>query len=151
MLAKTNPTHAPSNVLKQTRPFSLLHPCTVQSTPSGDFLLLRRHAHIRINRRTKRRKTRAPSGRRLRTSLRTENPTRDTTSSDTVGQIILRPEPLDAALGARVQGTDDTEVLSGGPRTRAHVFEAVAELLAPGKVGDLAALGCERGVVGHLL
>ena len=114
-------------------------------------LLFRRHAHIRIDGRTERRKTRTPSGGRLRTSLRTEDPTRDTTSSNTVGKIILRPESLDAALGARVQSTDDAEVLRGGPRTRAHVFEAVAELLAPGEVGDLAALGCERGVVGHLL
>ena len=115
------------------------------------FLLLRRHAHVRINRRTERRKTRTPSGRRLRTSLRTENPTGDTTSGNTVGQVVLRAEPLDAALGARVQRTDDTEVLGGGPRARAHVFEAVAELLAPGEVGNLAALGGEGGVVGHLL
>lgn len=113
-------------------------------------LILRRHAHIRINRRTERGKTRTPGRSSLRPGLRTENPTGDTARGNAIREVVLRAQAFDAALGAGVQRAHDAEVLGGRPRARAHILEAVAELLAPGEVGDFAALGGEGGVVGHL-
>lgn len=152
MLTKTLPNHTPSRV------HSIQHNTTNPTQPPNfsyreerkRLILLRRHPHIRINRRTKRCKTRTPRRRRLRPSLRPQNPPGQTPRRNAIREIVLRPQPLDAALGARVEGADDAEVLGGGPGARAHVFEAVAELLAPGEVGDFAALGGEGGVVGHL-
>lgn len=54
-------------------------------------LLIPRHTHISINRRTKGRKTRAPPSRGLRARLRTQNTTSNTPCGNTIREIILRP------------------------------------------------------------
>lgn len=117
--------------------------------PKQAALLLRRHPHIRINRRTERRKTNTTSSRSLRARLRTKDPARDATSRDTVGEVVLRAQALNAALRASVERTDDTEIFGRGPGAGAHVFEAAAELFAPGEVGEGGSLRGECGVVGH--
>lgn len=106
-------------------------------------LLITGHSHVGINSRTERCETSATKGSSLGTRLCTENTTGDTTSSNAVGKIVLRAETFDTALGAGVERTDDTEVLSRGPGSGAHVLETAADLFAPGEVGDGAALGCE--------
>lgn len=115
-----------------------------------DRLLITGHPHVGINSRTERRETSATEGSSLGTRLCAENTTSDTTSGNAVGKIILCAEAFDTALGAGVERTDDTEVLSRGPGAGAHVLETTADLFAPGEVGDGAALGCEGRVVGHL-
>lgn len=124
--------------------------CSNQKQPKQVALLLRRHPHIRINRRTERRKANAASSRSLRTRLRTEDPARDATGRNAIRKIVLRAQALDAALCAGVEGANNTEVLGRGPGAGAHVFEAATELFAPGEVGEGGSLGGECGVVGHL-
>lgn len=119
-------------------------------TRPNHLILLRGHTHIRINSSTECRKTRTPSHSSLRPGIGPKNPPGDTPRRDAVGEVVLRAQTLNAALRARVQCTHDPEVLGGRPRSSSHVFKAVAKLLAPGEVGNLAALGGEAGVVGHL-
>lgn len=109
-----------------------------------------RHSHVGINSRTERSETSTTKGSSLGASLGTENTTSDTSSSNTVGKIVLGAETLNATLSTRVERTDDAEVLRRRPRARAHILETTTDLLAPGEVGDSAALGCEGRIVGHL-
>lgn len=108
------------------------------------------HSHVSINSSTECRETSATKGSRLRTGLGTEDTTGETARRDTVGQVVFRAETLDTTLGAGVERADHTEVLSGGPGAGTHILETATDLLAPGEVGDGAALRGEGGVVGHL-
>lgn len=120
----------------------------MQNTKSSLFRL--RHPHISINSCTESGETSATKSRRLWTCLGTQNTAGKTARRNTVGQVVLRAKALDTALSAGVERTDDTEVLGRRPGAGTHIFEATADLLAPGEVGDFAALGCEGRVVGHL-
>lgn len=113
-------------------------------------LLITGHSHVGINSRTERRETSATKGSSLGTRLCAENTTSNTTSGNAVGKVVLCAEAFDAAFGSGVKRTDNTEVLSRGPRAGAHILETAADLFAPGEVRDGAALGCEGRVVGHL-
>lgn len=140
------------NTKRQNANLNAVHVYPKQSARpnSKELLFFPRHPHISINCGTKRRKTRTAPSRCLRPGLSTQYTTSDTPGADTIRKIVLRAQSLNTALGARVQGAHDAKVLGRRPGARAHIFEAVAELLAPGEVRDLAALGGQGGVVGHL-
>lgn len=99
------------------------------------------HPHIRINRRRKRRETRASQSRSLRSTALRQKPTRQTPSSNTIPQIVLRTVSLNRTLGARENRTDVAEVLCGRPGRAAHFLEALAQLLFDGEGGEGVAAG----------
>jgi hypothetical protein len=113
---------------------------------------LTRSPHVTINRQTKRRKTSTPQSSRLRTRRRRQRTPRDTPRQHAIRQVILRPESLDAALRAREDSAHLSEVTCRGVRTRAHIPEAAAELLAQREGLDRRCVGVrrERCIVLHL-
>jgi hypothetical protein len=112
--------------------------------------------HIPINRPTKCRKPDRPKRNRLRAPMPRQYRTRDRPSSNAVCEVVLPPQTLNAALSHRIHGADLAEVPGGRVRRGSHVFEADAQLLAHGQVGEGFAAGLrdggggEGGVVAHL-
>jgi hypothetical protein len=106
-------------------------------------LVVARHSHIGIDSRTESREAGTAESRGLGASLCSENATSETTGCDAVGEVVLGAETFDAALSAGVESTDHTEVLSRGPGAGSHILETGTHLLAPGEIGNGAALGCE--------
>ena len=130
--------------------YAILH-----QSPSSNNRIARRvilgHAHIRIDRRRKRRETRASQRRSLRTAALRQEATRQTSSSDTIAEIVLRTVSLNRTLGTREDRADVAEVLCRGPGRAAHFLEALAQLLFDGEGGEGVAAGGggHGGVVAH--
>lgn len=114
-------------------------------------LLILRHPHVIINRRTERRKARAPHSRSLRSRLRRQHAARDTPRRNAIVQIVFRPEALNAALGAREDSADHAEVFGRRVGGATHFAQPLSQLLPDGEGGDFGALGREGSVVAHLV
>jgi hypothetical protein len=127
----------------------------VPPAPSSDNRItpniIRRHAHIRINRGRKRRETRTPQRRSLRPTTPRQETSSQTPSSHPISEIVLRAVTLNRALCAREDGADVAEILGRGPRGAAHFLETLAELFFDGEGGDGGAgrVGGHGGVVAH--
>lgn len=123
-------------------------------SPSTVTLLVAGLSHVRIDSSTERRERSATTSHRRRTSILGENTTGQTTSCNTVGQVVLRSQTLNTALDACKERANLAEVLGHGERLVAHILEADFELLAEGKVRNRCLAGRHgrsvRGIVGHL-
>jgi hypothetical protein len=160
-----NPTYSKRQSLCKSSPtpkFST-HTCTPTTySPETNRLYNRKPpltiptSHIPINRSTKRRKPDRPKRNRLWPTMSRQYRTSNGPRSDAVREVVLPPQALDAALRHRIHGADLAEVLGGRVRRGNHVFEADAQLLAHGEVGEGFAAGLrdggggEGGVVAHL-
>lgn len=113
--------------------------------------IITRHPHIRINRGTKRRKPRTPNRRRLGpTTPRQPTPCRAPRRNPII-EIILRPQAFNRTLCPRKDTADIPEILRAGPRSAAHLFETLPELLFDGeggKGGGAVGAGLVHGVYG---
>ena len=74
-------------------------------------LLLTRLPHIRLNRRTKRRESRTPQRRSLRSRVPRQNSPRHTPRRDSIANVILGAQSLDSTLDPTKQSPDFPEVL----------------------------------------
>lgn len=117
-------------------------------------LLITGLSHVRIDGSTKRRERSAATSHRRRTCILRENTAGQTTSCDSVGQVVLRSQSLDTTLDACKERANLAEILGHGERLVAHILEANFELLAEGKVRNRCLSGRHRrsvrGIVGHL-
>lgn len=113
--------------------------------------LILRHTHIPINCGTECCKTSASNRRRLRTCLHRQRAPCQAPCTNTIIQVVLRPKLLDCAFGSCVYAADHAKILCGRPRRATDLFRTLAQLLSEGEIVDFLALGCERGVVSHLV
>ena len=123
-------------------------------TPIGRSVILLGHTHPCINRCAERRKAGTSNSGSLGSAIPRKDRARHTPRGNPIRHIVLRPEPLDTALDSAEEGADGGKVLGCAPRALAHVFEADAQLLAPGqgagRGGGAGAGSVIGGVVGHL-
>lgn len=94
------------------------------------------HPHVGVYGRAENAEPDGAHQRRLRTGPQPQRPARQTAGGDPVVDVVLRPVPLDAALGAAKHRSDDAEILRRRPGSFAHVLETGAQLLAEGQGGD---------------
>jgi hypothetical protein len=108
------------------------------------------HAHVVIDSGRKRGESSAAQCSRLWTRFIRKSSSCYTTGSNGILEIRLCPKPFNTALGPRVDCPDEGEIFGGRVGSRAHVFEAPAELFPNGEVGQCLSLWSERRIVGHL-
>lgn len=116
-----------------------------------------RHPQINLHRRAKGREPRTSHPHSPDPRLPRQYPPGDTPRGDPILNVILRPQPLERTLGPAEERADHAEVLGGREGGSAHVGEAVAQLGAPGQVGERGCADCGGGgvegggrVVAHL-
>lgn len=96
----------------------------IPTTHSVNSFCITRPPHITINSRTKGRKAHTSDRSSLGSSTRGKHTTCDTTSHNSIREIIFGAETFDTALGTTEYCTDLSKVLCGRKGALTHVFQA---------------------------
>jgi hypothetical protein len=125
-------------------------------SPSKVFLIVSRTPHVSVDSRREGRERRTAAAYGHGPAASRQDAARQTAGSDAVGEVVLGPQALDAALNTREQRADLAKVLGHAVGSRAHVLEARGQLLPQRQGGDIFRGGARRagdvvrGVVRHL-